>query len=110
MKPYHPAIAIMAFSASLQFAPAAQADASYLYMIPSIMGMGTSIYQQERVMTMQQEMQRGQLESLRAQQNHPQPASSSEIAELRKLLEEQRNQIAALQRQLERNRTAQGPH
>lgn len=101
MKPYNPAIAIMAFSASLQFAPAAQADASYLYMIPSIMGIGTSIYQQHQAMAMQEEAQRRQMESLRMQQAAQQPASSNEIADLARVIKEQQKQIIELRKLVE---------
>ncbi|QXP87718.1 hypothetical protein [Methylococcus capsulatus] len=100
MKPYNPAIAIMAFSASLQFAPAAQADASYLYMIPSLMSMGTSIYQQHQAMAMQEEAQRRQMENLRLQQSNPQCPSISDIAELKNRLNEQQKTIADLQRRI----------
>jgi septal ring factor EnvC (AmiA/AmiB activator) len=102
MKPYNSAIATMAFAASLQFSSAAQADASYLYMIPSIMGMGTSIYQQHQAMAMQEEAQRRQVESLRRQQATQQPASSIEIAELTRLTKEQQSQIAELQKKIEK--------
>jgi septal ring factor EnvC (AmiA/AmiB activator) len=103
-----PAMAFTAAFAALQLSPSVQADGSYLYMIPSILSMGMSIYQQERAMAMQQEMQRRQLESLRVQQNHPQPASAAEIAELTRLLREQQKQIEALQKQIESYRTMQG--
>ncbi|MGI2323265.1 MULTISPECIES: hypothetical protein [Methylococcus] len=102
MKPYNSAITIMAFTASLQFSSATQADASYLYMIPSIMGMGTSLYQQHQAMAMQEEAQRRQMESLRMQQAAQRPASSNEIAELTRLTKEQQSQIAELQKKIEK--------
>ncbi|QXP90930.1 hypothetical protein [Methylococcus capsulatus] len=101
MKPYNSAIAIMAFTASLQFSPAAQADASYLYMIPSIMGMGTSIYQQHQAMAIQEEAQRRQMESLRVQQNCQQTVSAPEMTELKKLLQDQQQELMLLRQQLE---------
>lgn len=105
MKPYNSAIAMTAFAASLQLSPAAQADASYLYMIPSVMSMGTSIYQQNQAMAMLEEVQRRQMESLRIQQAAQQPASSNEIAELTRLTKEQQSQIAELQKKIENIQT-----
>ncbi|MDD2770338.1 MAG: hypothetical protein PHT19_16570 [Methylococcus sp.] len=100
MKPHNSVIAFVAIAASLQFAPAAQADASYLYMIPTIMGMGTSIYQRHQAMATQEEAQRRQMESLRLQQAAQQPASSAEVLELTRLIKEQQNQISRLQQQI----------
>lgn len=48
-----PAMALTAAFASLQLSSPVQADGSYLYMIPSILSMGMSIYQQERALSMQ---------------------------------------------------------
>lgn len=101
MKPYNSVIAFIAFTASLQFAQAAQGDTSYLYMIPPIMGMGTSIYQQHQAMAMQDEAQRRQMESFRLQQAARQPASSAEIAELTRLVKEQQKQILNLKTQID---------
>lgn len=110
MKPYNSVIAITAFAASLQLSPAAQADASYLYMIPSMMSMGTSIYHQHQAMAMQEEAQRRQMENLRLQQSNPQCPSISDMAELKNQLNEQQKTIADLQRRIVLKPTIEMPN
>jgi len=94
----------------------AWADNSLIYMIPSLVGMGSSVVQQQQSMAMQKqqmemqlEMQRRQMEYSRQLQTNTQPASSSEIADLKAMVQAQQKQIAELQRQLAARRSGQVP-
>ena len=106
---------LLALSFGLLMAePSAWADNSFIYMIPSLVGIGSSIVQQQQSMAMQKqqmemqlEMQRRQMEYSRQMQTNAQPASSSEIAELKAMVQAQQEQIAELQRQLSAYRNGQ---
>lgn len=106
---------LFALSFSLLFVEtSAWADNSLIYMIPSLVGMGSSVVQQQQSMAMQKqqmemqlEMQRRQMEYSRQLQTNAQPASSSEITELKAMVQAQQKQIAELQRQLATTRNGQ---
>ncbi len=92
----------------------AWADNSLIYMIPSLVGIGSSVVQQQQSMALQKqqmemqlEMQRRQMEYNRPLQTNAPSASAAEIAELKAMVQAQQKQIAELQRQLAASRDHQ---